>query len=98
MIQKIPCARSEKDITRVSGTLSPSSILGGRTTLIYKVNLANLESSKIEGVAHKVAQNPSIPEHFSLLLHTLFPRLRWEKEVRLVGEQPVLIVSAHDNF
>ena len=60
MIQKIPCARSEKDITRVSGTLGPSSILGGRTTLIYKVNLANLESSKIEGVAHKVAQNPSI--------------------------------------
>ena len=26
-------ARSERDITRVSGTLTPSSILGGRTSL-----------------------------------------------------------------
>ena len=31
--RKISGARSEKDITRVSGTLSPSSILGGRTSL-----------------------------------------------------------------
>ena len=34
-------ARSERDITRVSGTLSPSSILGGRTILNFTKNLAN---------------------------------------------------------
>src|SRR5688572_24210223 len=32
-VRKDARARSERDITRVSGTLSPSSILGGRTTL-----------------------------------------------------------------
>jgi hypothetical protein len=41
MVETHGRARSEKDITRVSGTLSPSSILGGRTNLILKRNLAN---------------------------------------------------------
>ena len=44
--KKTSGARSEKDITRVSGTLSPSSTLGGRKYLILKGNLSNFHNPK----------------------------------------------------
>jgi hypothetical protein len=46
MIKNFPRARSERDITRVSGTLSPSSILGGRTNLKFQANLSAIHSFK----------------------------------------------------
>ena len=42
-------ARSEKDITRVSGTLSPSSILGGRTIVDF---LLSFQPRVANWVAH----------------------------------------------
>jgi hypothetical protein len=55
MIKKNLCARSEKDITRVSGTLGPSSILGGRTILNLLENLTNLRQAENSRVAYRVA-------------------------------------------
>ena len=45
MLETTHRARSEKDITRVSGTLGPSSILGGRTTLNFLENLTNSDTA-----------------------------------------------------
>jgi hypothetical protein len=50
MIEKLSTrARSEKDITRVSGTLGPSSILGGRTIqsarLLFAILISTYSSS-----------------------------------------------------
>jgi hypothetical protein len=45
MIEKFSRARSERDITRVSGTLSPSSILGGRTNQLAIPNPASLRAN-----------------------------------------------------
>lgn len=51
---KIDSARSEKDITRVSGTLSPSSILGGRTKLILRKKLANYPQAQKRGLPKRL--------------------------------------------
>src|SRR5690349_10387041 len=45
-VRKWPRARSERDITRVSGTLSPSSILGGRTTYPFNRSSCSNRSSR----------------------------------------------------
>ena len=47
MIENLPRARSEMDITRVSETLSTGSIPVGRTTRIYKDNLLKLQAAKM---------------------------------------------------